>query len=194
MNLYGYCGNNPTNWTDPYGFVPINLITGNNYISDYSQNGSESGSEKDSDLNNASMWFPVPGKKGWDVRRDPPQGKYPAHDHYRYRKKPRSRRVYPDGTQKPHGKGVDKDVPEDVIERGRREIRRQLSRPEWTVLAWVAGFAADVIPSDATLKTVQTGSLAVAAASGGAVVILVAPEFAPAIIEAFRQGQPVLCP
>ena len=107
MNLYGYCGNDPTNWTDPYGLVPINLITGSNYISDYSQNGSESGSEKDSDFQNENRdgqtpyyanyapgtkppgdW-PNPGKK-WKWNKEGFHEKGPRRKHW-HRRDPRHR-------------------------------------------------------------------------------------------------------
>jgi RHS repeat-associated protein len=32
LNMYACCGNNPINWSDPFGLVPINLITHKNYI------------------------------------------------------------------------------------------------------------------------------------------------------------------
>jgi len=90
VNLYQYVLNDPTNLIDPSGHSP---------------------------------WRPVPGSGGWDTRHDPSAGGGdPAHDHYRDpRGRDYDRRVYPDGTQKPHGDGgLDKDVPQDVIDKNPR--------------------------------------------------------------------------
>ena len=56
----------------------------------------------------------MPGKKGWEYRHD----NFPdSHDHYRNRGKEYDRKVYPNGDQVEHGDdGVDKDVPQDVID------------------------------------------------------------------------------
>ena len=74
-----------------------------------------------------SGWKPVPGSGGWGVRHDPSAGGGdPAHDHYRDpRGRDYDRRVYPDGSQKPHGDGgVDKDVPGDVVDKNRKGKKR----------------------------------------------------------------------
>lgn len=77
-----------------------------------------------------SKWYPVPGKKGWEVRRDQPLNPdvdYP-HDHYRYRGKDIPRKVNSKtGEQKEHGKGKctgeDKDVPQDVIDAAKKGFK-----------------------------------------------------------------------
>ena len=64
---------------------------------------------------------PVPGKpgqKGWEYRYSPGHNvKDPAHYQLRKRGKNYARRVYPDGTQskKKHGKGINKPIPQKVI-------------------------------------------------------------------------------
>ncbi|MCP4723101.1 MAG: hypothetical protein GY860_26920 [Desulfobacteraceae bacterium] len=69
-----------------------------------------------------SSWFPVPGNKGWDYRKDQPHhGKDYPHEHFRHKGKDIPRKVDPaTGEQKPHGKGKcqgpDKDVPQDVVD------------------------------------------------------------------------------
>ncbi len=69
-----------------------------------------------------SSWFPVPGQKGWDYRKDQPHhGKDYPHEHFRHKGKDIPRKVDPEtGGQKPHGKGKcqgpDKDVPQDVVD------------------------------------------------------------------------------
>ncbi|RWX50746.1 RHS repeat-associated core domain-containing protein [Candidatus Electrothrix marina] len=69
-----------------------------------------------------SRWYPVPGKKRWEVRRDQPHhAKDYRHDHYRHKGKEVPRKVDPEtGEQKEHGKGKctgdDEDVPQDVID------------------------------------------------------------------------------
>jgi len=60
---------------------------------------------------------PVPGHPKWTYRHDYPAGQGdPPHTQYEKNGDPYARRVYPDGTQKQHGKGVDKDVPADVVQ------------------------------------------------------------------------------
>ena len=90
INLYQYVLNDPINLIDPSGLSP---------------------------------WRPVPGSRGWDTRHDTSAGGGdPAHDHYRDpRGREYDRRVYGDGTQSAHGDGgVDKDVPQDVIDKNPR--------------------------------------------------------------------------
>ena len=41
----------------------------------------------------------------------------PEHFQFRRRGKPYGRRVYRDGTQSPHGKGINKNVPKKVLKR-----------------------------------------------------------------------------
>ena len=70
-----------------------------------------------------SKWYPVPGKKGWEVRRDKPLNPdidY-YHEHYRYKGKKIPRKINSETKeQKKHGEGScegpDNDVPKDVID------------------------------------------------------------------------------
>jgi RHS repeat-associated protein len=69
-----------------------------------------------------SRWYPVPGKKGWEVRRDQPHhDKDYYHEHYKKRGKEVARKVdSKTGCQKPHGEGSDEDVPQDVIDAAKK--------------------------------------------------------------------------
>ena len=87
--------NNPINWVDPWGL---------------------------------SKWEKVPGHPDWGVRHDQPHhSKDYAHDHYRKRGKEYDRKVNPKtGKQNAHGKkGVDKDVPKDVTDAGKKESKEE---------------------------------------------------------------------
>lgn len=60
---------------------------------------------------------PVPGHPGWEYRHDPSAGGGdPPHTQYEHNGEPYARRVYKNKTQRPHGRGVHEDVPEDVVE------------------------------------------------------------------------------
>jgi RHS repeat-associated protein len=111
INWYTYVGNNPLVFIDPFGLCGEGIGEGVDDQWVY-----------DPTVQAQSRSVPVPGKKGWKVRHDRPEGKDPAHDQYEKRGKKYSRRVYENGTQKKHGKGVDKDIPWDVIEAGKNAL------------------------------------------------------------------------
>lgn len=89
-NFYAFVENSPVNFYDPLGL---------------------------------SKWYPVPGKPGWEVRRDQPHtSKDYYHEHYKKRKKEVARKVESGKgcRQKKHGKGLDEDVPQDVIDAAKK--------------------------------------------------------------------------
>jgi RHS repeat-associated protein len=77
-----------------------------------------------------SKWLHVPGKNGWEYRHD---NFDKPHDHYRYRGKEYDRRVYPNGDQKKDGDdGIDKDVPQDVIDARNKKGNKNKNKCEAT--------------------------------------------------------------
>ena len=71
-----------------------------------------------------SAWNSVPGNKGWEFRFDQGAGgKDPQHLHFRKNEIEYARRSYSDLTQKKHGKGVNKDIPQKVIDAATEAIK-----------------------------------------------------------------------
>ena len=116
LNLYQYCFNNPVNWIDPWGLSGVPIPPSTDEPSEKTDKPPEGEEGKETE-EAGGKWLPVPGKPGWEKRSDPPYGKTPAHDHYRKRGKPYGRKVDPKTKeQRPHGKGVNEDIPQDVID------------------------------------------------------------------------------
>ena len=142
VNLYVYVGNNPIVFVDAYGLC---------------KNVPREAPQDVWPVQAGSSWKPVPGIKGWDVRKDQPHhNKDQPHEHYKYKNKPRSRKVDPrTKNQRPHGQGVDRDIPEEVIDAAEKAIiiegmryrnpLRNLSAPDPKTMAIVTGAGAILV-------------------------------------------------